>query len=163
MKRCLILVCLFCSSRELLISCAHAVSEAAGTTWLRNNIFDFDFSLQGQRATHSKHRRKWSLWLPQRISRPLAPRKETFLRLTTDLGRRYTNRRGMIPCQQISLSTNWAPANVSKTGLWGWGETSHKRLTERPHFSISSGLKFKLAKDASKSFCVLIKADILPK
>lgn len=117
MQKRLILICLLGSSRERLISCAHAVSEAAKTTWLRNNNFDFDFSLWGQRATRSKHWRKWSLRLPQRISRPLAPRKGTFLRLTTDLGRRYTNRRGMIRCQRISLLTTLAPTSVFETGL----------------------------------------------
>lgn len=117
MQKWLILICLFGNGRKLLISCAHAVSEAAKTTWLRNNNFDFDFSLRGQRATRSKHWRKWSLWLPQRISRLLAPHKETFLRLTTDLDHRYTNRRGMIRCQRTSLLTKLAPANVFKMGL----------------------------------------------
>lgn len=116
MQKFLILISLLGSCRERLISCAHAVSEAAETTWLRNN--NFDFSLRGQRATRSKHGGKWSLWLPQRISRPLAPRKEIFLRLTIDLGRRFTNRRGMIRCQWISLSTTLAPTNVFETGLW---------------------------------------------
>lgn len=126
MQKCLILISLFGSSCRLVICCAHAVSEAAKTTWLRNNNFDFDFSLRGQRATRSKYWRKWSLWLPQRISRPLAPRKETFLRLTTDLGRRYTNRRPMIRCQQISLSTKLAPANIFETGLWERKEKATK-------------------------------------